>query len=126
MVVNNDKICDINAQNYINGDTALHLSISKEKLFLTLMNKFNEQININIHNNNNIVPLMNAAEYIDNNKCLDALLLHPTLNIYAVDKNGYSTLHRIVIKPNTLNNFTKLLNHENIDINLQSNVSISR
>ena len=63
---------------------------------------------------------MNAAEYNDNNRNLDLLLVQPALQINAVDIGGNGALHRITCKNNTLSNFTKLINHNQIDVNLQN------
>ncbi len=119
MVINEHQhpIPNINAKDRENGNTALHLSMSKPQLFEKLVLGFNDEININIHNNEGEVPLMKACEFIQHTTNLDLLLTQPTLEINAVDNKGNAALHRITCYNNTLEHFSKLLNHQQIDVN---------
>ena len=118
------KSADINAREWLYGDTALHIAINNESEIMVDKLLKHKDVDIHAMNDMRLTELHYACEWSNIPIHLFKLILEKTADINAKDYNGDTALH-IAIDNESKQVLEELLNHKGLDVNVKNNDNLT-
>ena len=110
----------INAQDK-DGETALHLAISRECEIATRELLAHNDVNVNVKNNDNQTALHFASRWKDIPMNLFKIILKKSTDINTQDNEGWTALHHAIWKKSEIAT-KELLTHKDVNVNIKNGI----